>query len=97
MELEIKIAFYLIEDGIPAHLQGFKYLIDCIEMVLEANPMEYISATNIYLDVARKHKTTWKTVERAVRFAISKRTEKLTNWAYIQKSAWELRKRGLQK
>lgn len=57
--------------GIPVHVMGYRYLHDCIVLVLE-NPSAADSVTKIlYPSIAKKHKTTWTSVERDIRNAIS--------------------------
>ncbi len=56
--------------GVPAHIKGYLYLRESINMVY--NDIELLGSITkvLYPDVAKKYKTTASRVERAIRHAI---------------------------
>jgi len=68
--IEEKIANLLLELGIPAHIKGFKYLIEAIT-VTYANPAIIGKITKeIYPMIANKFNTSSNRVERAIRHSL---------------------------
>ena len=65
-----KILNFLLSNGIKAHLKGFTYLYDAIEILLNDKKRELKIVHDVYPKVADKHNTTWSRVERCVRTAI---------------------------
>ena len=61
---------FLLENGIKAHLKGFTYLYDAIEILLNDKKRALKIVYNVYPMIAEKHNTTWSRVERCVRTAI---------------------------
>lgn len=66
---------FLIEDilkelGIPAHILGYLYLVDAIQMVYDDPDIARAITKSLYVDVAKRHHTTGSRVERAIRHAI---------------------------
>lgn len=70
MNLEKKVTEMMLDMGVPAHLNGFRYLRLSILMCME--DMELVSSVTklLYPEVARKFRTTDQKVERAIRNAI---------------------------
>lgn len=68
--LEKKVTDMMLNMGVPAHLNGFRYLRLSIMMCME--DMELVSSVTklLYPEVARKFRTTDQKVERAIRNAI---------------------------
>lgn len=68
--VDMRISYALNQLGIRPHVKGYKYLKDAIRIGIE-NPedVEWITKT-LYPAVAKKNKTTWSRVERAIRHAI---------------------------
>lgn len=68
--LETEITNIIHEIGVPAHIKGYMYLRDAIQMVV--NDIEFLSAITkeLYPSIARKYNTTPSRVERAIRHAI---------------------------
>ncbi|SHF01324.1 sporulation transcription factor Spo0A [Caloramator proteoclasticus] len=68
--LEAEITNIIHEIGVPAHIKGYMYLRDAIQMVV--NDIELLSAITkeLYPSIARKYNTTPSRVERAIRHAI---------------------------
>ncbi|MFW6278901.1 MAG: sporulation transcription factor Spo0A [Bacillota bacterium] len=68
--VEVKITDILYELGIPAHIKGYLYLREAIELVV--NEVEYLGAVTkkLYPKVAENFDTTSSRVERAIRHAI---------------------------
>lgn len=69
-DLETEITNILHEMGVPAHIKGYLYLRESIDMVY--NDIELLGSITkvLYPDVAKKYKTTASRVERAIRHAI---------------------------
>ena len=69
-DLESEITSMLHEMGVPAHIKGYLYLRESINMVY--NDIELLGSITkvLYPDVAKKYKTTASRVERAIRHAI---------------------------
>lgn len=68
--LEHDVTRLLHEIGIPAHIKGYQYLRDAIEISVEEEEM-LISVTKVlYPAIAKRHNTTSSRVERAIRHAI---------------------------
>lgn len=68
--LENDITRFLHEIGIPAHIKGYQYLRDAIEISVEEEEM-LVSVTKVlYPAIAKRHNTTSSRVERAIRHAI---------------------------
>ena len=69
-DLESEITNILHEMGVPAHIKGYLYLRESINMVY--NDIELLGSITkvLYPDVAKKYKTTASRVERAIRHAI---------------------------
>lgn len=69
-DLESEITSILHEMGVPAHIKGYLYLRESINMVY--NDIELLGSITkvLYPDVAKKYKTTASRVERAIRHAI---------------------------
>ncbi len=69
-DLESEITNMLHEMGVPAHIKGYLYLRESINMVY--NDIELLGSITkvLYPDVAKKYKTTASRVERAIRHAI---------------------------
>ena len=69
-ELDEKITNIFITVGIPAHIKGYQFLREAIEMAID-NPEIIISITKkLYPSIASRFETTASKVERAIRHAI---------------------------
>ncbi|QCX32683.1 sporulation transcription factor Spo0A [Caloramator sp. E03] len=68
--LEAEITNIIHEIGVPAHIKGYLYLREAIQMVV--NDVELLSAVTkeLYPSIAKKYNTTASRVERAIRHAI---------------------------
>ena len=60
----------MIELGIPAHLRGYYYLRDAIEMT--SQDMELVESVTklLYPEIAKRHRCTSQKIERAIRNSI---------------------------
>lgn len=69
-DLEREITNIIHEIGVPAHIKGYMYLREAINMVV--NDIELLSAVTkeLYPSIAKKYNTTASRVERAIRHAI---------------------------
>ena len=56
--------------GVPAHLNGYDYLVDAVSLMYEDETYKSAMTKRLYPDVAKKNKTTPSRVERAIRHAI---------------------------
>lgn len=70
VNLDIRITEVMHQLGVPAHIKGYIYLREAIELVI--NDIEYLGAVTkeLYPTVAKKFHTTPSRVERAIRHAI---------------------------
>lgn len=70
IQMEREITDVMLDMGVPAHLNGFRYLRKAIMMCME--DMELVSSVTklLYPEVAKLFKTTDQKVERAIRNAI---------------------------
>ena len=68
--LEVNITNIMHEIGVPAHIKGYIYLREAIQLVV--HDVELLSAVTkeLYPMVAKEHNTTASRVERAIRHAI---------------------------
>ena len=66
-----KIEDRLLELGIKPNLNGFGYICDFIELIIDDEERKF-KMMYLYSFVAKKNKTTSTSVERAIRHAISK-------------------------
>lgn len=68
--LEAEITNIIHEIGVPAHIKGYLYLREAIQMVV--SDVELLSAVTkeLYPSIAKKYNTTPSRVERAIRHAI---------------------------
>lgn len=70
IRLERRVTKEMLDMGVPAHLNGFRYLREAVMMCLD--DMEVVSSVTklLYPELAKKFKTTDQKVERAIRNAI---------------------------
>ncbi|MEJ6950120.1 sporulation transcription factor Spo0A, partial [Natronospora cellulosivora (SeqCode)] len=70
VNLNVRISEVMHHLGVPAHIKGYIYLREAIELVI--NDIEYLGAVTkeLYPSVAKKYNTTSSRVERAIRHAI---------------------------
>ena len=69
-DLEAEITYVLHEVGVPAHIKGYLYLREAIDMIYHEIELLGSITKTLYPDVAKKYKTTSSRVERAIRHAI---------------------------
>jgi len=69
-DLEAEITHVLHEIGVPAHIKGYLYLRESIDMIYHEIELLGSITKTLYPDVAKKYKTTSSRVERAIRHAI---------------------------
>lgn len=65
-----RISALLLELGTPAHLSGFGFLLDAVELVGERPELLRRMTGELYPAVAEGRASTPRKVERAIRFAI---------------------------
>ncbi|MFP4660876.1 MAG: sporulation transcription factor Spo0A [Halanaerobiales bacterium] len=70
VDLDVRITEVMHNLGVPAHIKGYIYLREAIELVI--NDIEFLGAVTkeLYPSVADKFNTTPSRVERAIRHAI---------------------------
>ena len=56
--------------GVSSLYQGFDYAVSGVMLVLEDRKRLTYITKGLYLDVARRHNTTWKCVERDIRTVV---------------------------
>ena len=69
-DLEAEITHVMHEVGVPAHIKGYLYLRESIDMIYHEIELLGSITKTLYPDVAKKYKTTSSRVERAIRHAI---------------------------
>ena len=77
-----KIEDRLLELGIKPNLNGFGYICDFIELIIDDEEYKF-KMMYLYSFVAKKNKTTSTSVERAIRYAISKINFECWNERYV--------------
>lgn len=70
LNIEVKITEILHQIGVPAHIKGYHYLRDSIQMSVEKPEIINAVTKELYPSVALKYETTSSRVERAIRHAI---------------------------
>lgn len=68
--LETRISNILHEVGIPAHIKGYSYLREAIQMVVDDVDLLSAVTKSLYPSIAKKFNTTASRVERAIRHSI---------------------------
>ena len=70
IQMERKVTDMMLDMGVPAHLNGFRYLRKSILMCMD--DMELVSSVTklLYPEIAKRFRTTDQKVERAIRNAI---------------------------
>ncbi|NEU30295.1 hypothetical protein GN156_05800 [bacterium LRH843] len=68
--IESKVSSIIHKLGIPAHIKGYRYMIDAIAMIHEDRSMLSNMKNVLYPLIAKKYNTTASRVERAIRHAI---------------------------
>lgn len=68
--LDNTITSIIKEIGVPAHIKGYAFLREAIQMVYTDNDLLGSVTKILYPDIAEKYKTTPSRVERAIRHAI---------------------------
>lgn len=69
-DLEISITETLHMIGVPAHIKGYHYIRDAIQLCIENSEMLGSVTKLLYPTVAKMHGTSASRVERAIRHAI---------------------------
>jgi two-component system, response regulator, stage 0 sporulation protein A len=70
ISLEVKITNILHEVGVPAHIKGYTFLREAIQMVANDIELLGVMTKGLYPAIAKKHNTTASRVERAIRHGI---------------------------
>jgi two-component system response regulator (stage 0 sporulation protein A) len=68
--LEAEVTRLIHEVGVPAHIKGYQYLRDAIQMCVRDMDMLNSITKILYPEIAKKYNTTASRVERAIRHAI---------------------------
>ncbi len=69
-DLEKDVTDMIHEIGVPAHIKGYQYLRDAIQMSVNDMDMLGSITKTLYPTIAEKYQTTSSRVERAIRHAI---------------------------
>ncbi|MBQ7839870.1 MAG: sporulation transcription factor Spo0A [Lachnospiraceae bacterium] len=69
-DLEKDVTDMIHEIGVPAHIKGYQYLRDAIQMAVKDIDMLGAITKTLYPTIAAKYQTTPSRVERAIRHAI---------------------------
>ncbi len=70
IHLEAEVTRLIHEVGVPAHIKGYQYLRDAIQMCVKDMDMLNSITKILYPEIAKKYNTTASRVERAIRHAI---------------------------
>lgn len=70
INLEAEVTRLIHEVGVPAHIKGYQYLRDAIQMCVKDMDMLNSITKILYPEIAKKYNTTASRVERAIRHAI---------------------------
>lgn len=69
-DLETEITNIIREVGIPAHIKGYTYVRDAIDMVVKNQDLLCAVTKELYPTIAKKYNSTSSRVERAIRHSI---------------------------
>lgn len=61
----------LLSIGIPPNIYGYAYITYAVELLLKDSEYQHYVTKGLYVDIAKKYRTTPSRVERAIRHAIS--------------------------
>lgn len=78
---------YLKSKNIPTTSMGFIYLIDAIEMVIKDKTLAYHIVRDVYTPIGKKYGKSKESVERAIRYCITKVDKPTSNAEFIIDSA----------
>ena len=70
LNIEVKVTEILHQIGVPAHIKGYQYLREAIQMTIEDRETNSAITKVLYPTIAKKYQTTPSRVERAIRHAI---------------------------
>ncbi len=71
----------LLRLGIPEHLQGFRNMVVGISLLVE-DPNQFLGKT-LYLEIARRNRVTYESVEKAIRDALR------AGWSRGNQALWQ--------
>lgn len=74
---------YLKSKNIPSTSMGFIYLVDAIEMVIKDRTLAYHIVRDIYIPIGKKYGKSKESVERAIRYCLTKVDNKPSNAEFI--------------
>ena len=69
-DLERDVTNMIHDIGVPAHIRGYQYLREAIQMSVKDMDMLGSITKTLYPEIAKKYETTPSRVERAIRHAI---------------------------
>ena len=78
---------YLKSKNIPSTSMGFIYLTDAIEMVIKDKTLAYHIVKDIYTPIGKKYGNSKESVERAIRYCLTKVDKPTSNVEFIIDSA----------
>ena len=78
---------YLKSKNIPSTSLGYIYLIDAIEMVIKDRTQAYHIVRDIYIPIGVKYGKSKESVERAIRYCLTKVDKPTSNAEFIIDSA----------
>ena len=78
---------YLKSKNIPTTSMGFIYLIDAIEMVIKDRTLAYHIVRDVYIPIGKKYGKSKESVERAIRYCLTKVDKQTSNAEFIIDSA----------
>ena len=78
---------YLKSNNIPTTSIEFIYLIDAIEMVIKDRTLAYHIVRDVYTPIGKKYGKSKESVERAIRYCLTKWDKPINNNEFIIDSA----------
>ncbi|MBQ8246056.1 MAG: sporulation initiation factor Spo0A C-terminal domain-containing protein [Lachnospiraceae bacterium] len=61
----------LLSIGVPPNIYGYAYITYAVELLLRDSDYQHYVTKGLYVDIAKRYKTTPSRVERAIRHAIN--------------------------
>lgn len=78
---------YLKSKNIPSTSIGFIYLTEAIEMVIKDRTLAYHVVKDVYIPIGKKYGKSKESVERAIRYCLTKVDKPTSNAEFIIDSA----------
>ena len=76
-----QIQLYLFEKGIKPSNSGFRYLVECAEIISEQQK-RHLNLNKLYASVAKEYGRSPLSIERAIRYALKHRSQSNKEFIY---------------